>query len=324
MSAMCSAASRFSNRNPHGQRRFLPSLLELDPPDHNRLRRMLNSRFTAKRMQRLAPRIAAIITDSLDAMERQGPPADLIADFALPIPALVICELLGVPGADRADLQRLSALRKDLTNPAEERIAYTNESQSYMAELVARKRADPDDQMISTLIREHGDELTNDELVSIADLLLIAGHETTSSMLSLGTLLLLQHPNEAVRLRDDDIVDQTIEELLRYLSVVTHALPRYGCEKPSYTASSSGPGMSCSAHSRWPTATHGSLWTWNHSTSTARPLTTWPSAMASTTAWAHHWPAWKCAPPSLNRRRGRLLGVRARHPDGNLLVVVDA
>lgn len=102
------------------------------------------------------------------------------------------------------------------------------ESRDYMADLVARKRAEPDEDMIGMLIREYGDDLTDDELVAVSDLLLIAGHETTSNMLGLGTLLLLQHPDQAALLRTDDtIVDQAIEELMRFLSVVTTAIPRF-------------------------------------------------------------------------------------------------
>ena len=220
--------SRFSNENPYRRVEFHPSLLNIDPPDHSRLRRMLTGEFTVKRIRRLAPRIEAIVTEHLDAMAAKGAPADLVADFALPIPSLVICELLGVPYADRGEFQQLSALRLDMSKPMEERIAAINESRKYMEELVARKRAEPDDDMIGMLIREHGDDLTDDELVSVSDLLLLAGHETTSNMLGLGTLLLLQYPDQAALVRDDDtVVDQAIEEMLRYLSIVTNAIPRF-------------------------------------------------------------------------------------------------
>ncbi len=220
--------SRFSNVNNNRPEDFNTSLLNMDPPDHTRLRRMLTGEFTVKRMRRLVPRIEAIVNEHLDAMQAKGSPADLVADFALPIPSLVICELLGVPYADRSEFQQWSALRLNLTQPFEERIAAVRKSREYMTGLVESKRADPDDDMIGMLIREHGDAVTDDELVAISDLLLLAGHETTSNMLGLGTLLLLQHPDQAALLRDDDgIVDQAVEELMRYLTVVTNAIPRF-------------------------------------------------------------------------------------------------
>ncbi|GAA4551932.1 cytochrome P450 [Pseudonocardia xishanensis] len=197
------------------------NLLLLDPPEHTRLRRMLMPEFTGRRMQRLEPRVHEIVTEHLDAMERTGPPADLVADFALPVPSLVICELLGVPFEDRADFQARTASLLDVSRPVEERMRMQQASRRYMAELVAREQADPGDALLGMLVREHGDELTTDELVGIAGLLLVAGHETTSNMLGLGTLALLQHPEQLARVREDpDAVVPAVEELLRWLSIV--------------------------------------------------------------------------------------------------------
>jgi cytochrome P450 len=202
-------------------------LLSKDPPDHTRLRRMLTGEFTVRRMRRLQPRVEAIVTGHLDDMERDGPPADLIQSFALPIPSLVICELLGVPYADRAGFQRRSRLRLDMSRPVEERAAAGAESLGYMAELVARQRAEPGDDLLGMLVREHGDELTDREMVGIGDLLLLAGHETTASMLGLGTALLLLNPGQLALLRDrPSAVDGAIEELLRYLTIVHSTVPR--------------------------------------------------------------------------------------------------
>ncbi|MEJ3655630.1 cytochrome P450 [Actinomycetes bacterium KLBMP 9759] len=197
------------------------NLLALDPPAHGRLRRMLTPEFTLRRIRRLEPRIVEIVDDHLDAMERKGPPADLVADFALPIPSLVICELLGVPYADRAEFQERSNRQLDLSVPLDERIALQEESRTYMATLVERAKADPGEDMLGMLVREHGDDLTSVELIGIAGLLLIAGHETTSNMLGLGTLALLQHPDQLAIVRDrPDRVDAAVEELLRWLSIV--------------------------------------------------------------------------------------------------------
>ncbi|MEK6440780.1 cytochrome P450 [Pseudonocardia sp. T1-2H] len=197
------------------------NLLAFDPPEHTRLRKLLSREFTLRRMRRLEPRIQEIVDEHLDAMERTGPPADLVADFALPVPSLVICELLGVPYSDREGFQRRTSRLLDISLPTEERMTVQRESRDYMAELVARVRADPDDALLGMLVREHGDELTTDELIGIAGLLLIAGHETTSNMLGLGTLALLRHPDQLALVRDDPAaVGPAVEELLRWLSIV--------------------------------------------------------------------------------------------------------
>ncbi|MFC4056766.1 cytochrome P450 [Planomonospora corallina] len=197
------------------------NLIGSDPPEHTRLRRMLAPEFTSRRIRRLEPRIRQIVEEHLDAMERGGPPADLVADFALPVPSLVICELLGVPYADRDDFQRTSRKMLDVSLPPEERMAAAEESRAYIAELVSAMREDPGDDLLGMLVREHGDDLTTAELAGIGSLLLIAGHETTSNMLSLGTLALLRHPDQLALVRDEpDRVETAVEELLRWLSIV--------------------------------------------------------------------------------------------------------
>jgi cytochrome P450 len=197
------------------------NLLAMDPPDHGRVRRMLTPEFTVRRMRRLEPRIREIVDEHLDAMQRTGPPSDLVADFALPVPSLVICELLGVPYADRAEFQARTGRQLDLSLPVEERFRLAEESRAYMAELVERAQAQPGEDMLGMLVREHGADLSTDELVGIASLLLIAGHETTANMLGLGTLALLNHPDQLAIVRDEpERVDAAVEELLRWLSIV--------------------------------------------------------------------------------------------------------
>lgn len=203
------------------------NLLAFDPPEHSRLRKTLMPEFTGRRMKQLEPRIVEIVDQHLDAMERSGPPADLVTDFALPVPSLVICELLGVPYADREDFQRRTALLLDLSCPAETRAQLQAESRAYMAELVGREQADPGDALLGTLVREHGHDLSTDELIGIAGLLLVAGHETTSNMLGLGTLVLLHHPHQLARVRDEPAaVGPAVEELLRWLSIVHSGVPK--------------------------------------------------------------------------------------------------
>jgi cytochrome P450 len=203
------------------------NLLGFDPPEHTRLRRMLTPEFTVRRMRRLEPRIVEIVDDHLDAMEKAGPPADLVADFALPIPSLVICELLGVPYADRASFQARTGRLLDLSLPQDERLELAREGRDYMADLVARTQAEPGDDMLGMLVRDHGADLTTDELIGMAELLLVAGHETTSNMLGLGTLALLQHPDQLELVRDDPAaVAPAVEELLRWLGIVHSGIPR--------------------------------------------------------------------------------------------------
>ena len=239
--AMLSDHERFSNVRPPGfvavpggpdedeqARSRAGNLLALDPPEHQRLRRMLTGEFTTRRMKLLQPHIADIVDAQLDAMAAAGPPVDLVANFALPIPSLVICELLGVPYADREDFQRRSGRQLDLSIPIPERLALVRAGRDYMTGLVADARRSPGDDLLGMLVREHGTELTDDELVGIASLLLIAGHETTSNMLGLGTLALLRHPEQLAAVRDDpDAVGPAVEELLRWLSIVHTTIPRF-------------------------------------------------------------------------------------------------
>lgn len=205
-------------------------LLNMDPPEHTRLRRMLTAGFTVHRIRRLVPRIAQIVDDRLDAMAAAGPPANLVSDFALPVPLLVICELLGVPYQDRDVFQRRANTAVDLALPMADRLQAAEDSRRYMTELVALKRKEPGDDFISLVLTENGDDITDTELANVAELLVVAGHETTTNMLGLGTLLLLAHPDQAELLRtaadDDPVIDRAVEELLRYLAVVTTSLAR--------------------------------------------------------------------------------------------------
>jgi cytochrome P450 len=205
------------------QERFDPQpgmFISMDPPDHGRYRKLLTGQFTVRRMRSLEPRIQQMVLDHLDAMEKAGDSADLVAQFALPIPSLVICELLGVPYGEREEFQHRShrLLRRDL--PIEEIKAAAEGIREYVGGLVARKRENPGDDMLSGLF-EADPTLTDGEVAEMGVLLLIAGHETTANMLGLGTFLLLQHPEQLAKLREDPtLVNGAVEELLRYLSVV--------------------------------------------------------------------------------------------------------
>ncbi|MFD9891057.1 cytochrome P450 [Amycolatopsis sp. NPDC059027] len=198
-----------------------------DPPEHTRLRRLLTPEFTMRRMRVLEPRVRAVVGEVLDDMRDAGPPADLVESFALPIPSLVICELLGVPYSDREMFQRLSSVQLRLTASQDERTAAFLALRTYLSDLVNRHRGAPGDDLIGMLIREHDEDVSHDELVGIALVLLIAGHETTASTLGAGTALLLEHPGQLAAIRDEpERVDDAVEELLRFLTPVHSGLPR--------------------------------------------------------------------------------------------------
>ncbi|QDY07996.1 cytochrome P450 [Micromonospora sp. HM134] len=203
------------------------NLLGVDPPEHTRLRRTLTGEFTLRRMRALEPRVRRIVDRQLAEMAGRGSPADLVAGYALPVPSLVICELLGVPAADRADFNAQTNRLIDVSVPVRERLRVGRGLRDYMSDLVRRARLAPGDDMIGMLIREHGHDLTHAELAGLANFLLLAGHETTANMLALGTLALLRHPAQLARVRDDPAaVTPAVEELLRWLSVVQAGVPR--------------------------------------------------------------------------------------------------
>ncbi|MBB4684440.1 cytochrome P450 [Amycolatopsis jiangsuensis] len=199
-----------------------------DPPVHTRLRKLLTPEFTMRRLSRLTPRIDEIVAGQLDAMAAADGLVDLWESFALPIPSLTICELLGVSYEDRADFQRLSTARFDLFGGAGASLGAMSESLQYLREIVKKQRAEPGDGLLGMLIKEHGDEISDEELAGLADGVLTGGLETTASMLALGALVLLRDPAafEAVR-GDEESVHRFVEELLRYLTVVQMAFPRF-------------------------------------------------------------------------------------------------
>jgi cytochrome P450 len=204
--------------------------LTMDPPDHTRYRRLLTGQFTVRRMNALVPQIERIVAEHLDAMERSPRPVDLVQAFALPIPSMVICELLGVPYSDRSDFQRRTATLLSLGVEWETVRRTVDELNAYMLELVTAKRRQPADDLLSGLIHGGG-ELTDEELVNIGNLLLLAGHETTANMLGLATVTLLRNPEQLAALRaDPTLLAGAVEELLRYVSILQFGLIRVAAE----------------------------------------------------------------------------------------------
>ncbi|MFD8492871.1 cytochrome P450 [Amycolatopsis sp. NPDC059657] len=212
-----------------GRRQLLtkaqPSFLRLDDPEHARLRRMLTGDFIVKRAQAQQPQVQAIVDDVLDRMLAKGEPADLVRDFALPVPSRVICLLLGVPYADHEFFERTSSVLVDLTTPPDQVKQAQGEIRAYLDELVEAKRRHPDDTLLGKLVARG--ELSQTECAAMALVLLVAGHETTANMISFGMLALLRNPEQAALLRaEPERIGSAIEELLRYLSVVHFGLPR--------------------------------------------------------------------------------------------------
>jgi cytochrome P450 len=190
----------------------------VDPPEHTRYRRLLTGKFTVQRMRKLTERVEQVTAEHLDAMADHGPSVDLMTAYAQPIPAMMICELLGVPYGDRDEFQK-HATTLNSTHDAQPQDLYAAMTalQGYLADLVATKREAPTDDLLSDITT---DDLTDEELSNIGTLLLGAGLDTTANMIALGMYALFVNPEQLALLRDEpDIVDQAVEELMRYLTI---------------------------------------------------------------------------------------------------------
>ena len=223
-----------------------PSFIRMDDPEHARLRRMLTGDFIIKRIEALRPEIQGIVDGFLDDMTAHHPPADLVQEFALPVPSLVICMLLGVPYQDHDYFQQRSRILLDNRTSAEQVHQARDELSHYLEELAERKEREPDQRIISRLV-ERGD-LSRTEVASMSLLLLIAGHETTANMTALSTLVLLREPAQLARLRaEPQLIKGAVEELLRYLSIVQGGTTRVAVETAQIggTTIEAGDGVVC-------------------------------------------------------------------------------
>ncbi|MFD8544590.1 cytochrome P450 [Streptomyces sp. NPDC059649] len=202
----------------------------MDAPEHTRFRRLLTGQFTVRRMRQLTPTVEKIVAEHLDALAAtEGRPVDLVQAFALPIPSLVICELLGVPYADREEFQRNSATLIRIDATPEELQQAQQALREFIGRLAVAKRSEPGDDILSGLVTSG--ELTDEELAGVGVLLLLAGHETTANMIALATMCLLQNPGQWEALRaDPSLMDGAVEELLRYLSVIQYGVRRTALE----------------------------------------------------------------------------------------------
>ncbi|WP_067498879.1 cytochrome P450 [Actinoplanes sp. TFC3] len=196
----------------------------MDDPEHARLRRMVTAPFAIKTVEAMRPGVQAIVDRLIDEMLAGSQPVDLVEAFALPVPSLVICDLLGVPYSDHDFFQENSKNIIKRTVPVEQRNKAFQALHTYLYDLLAKKAEAPADDVLSQLVaRVERGELTRREAAGMGVLLLIAGHETTANMIALGTLALLQHPDQLALLRDSDdpkLVANAVEELLRYLTIV--------------------------------------------------------------------------------------------------------
>ncbi len=182
-----------------GLARRTTALLGVDDPEHRAQRKLVLPEFTLKRASALRPRIQEIVDTRLDAMIAGGPPAELVGDFALPVPSMVICALLGVPYADHDFFEEQS--RRLLRGPGSADVADARDLlEDYLGDLVDRKREHPGTGLLDDLVRQGVDR---EQTVALAVILLIAGHETTANMISLGTYTLLRHPERLAELRVD-------------------------------------------------------------------------------------------------------------------------
>ncbi|OEJ23332.1 hypothetical protein AR457_01055 [Streptomyces agglomeratus] len=240
---------RLSSRRPHLNSQVRPSLiteeemaqfrtsdlLTTDPPEHTRLRHPLIGQFSMRRIRTLRPRIEQYVDEHLDAIAATPTrPVDLVPALALPVPSLVICELLGVPYADHDHFQRLTGELLALNRTRQQLLASKKAMHAYLSGLVETKRQDPADDLLSALTQHRppsGPPLAIGEIVSLGQLMLIAGHETSANMISLSILTLLRSPALWQRLQaDTSLIDNAVEELLRYHTILQFGLLRIARE----------------------------------------------------------------------------------------------
>ena len=213
---------------------LMQNMLSRDPPDHTRLRVLVHKAFTPRLIERLRSRVQALSDELLDAAARKGS-MDLVEEYAFLLPVTIIAEMLGVPPGDYRKFQRWSNRLVSNTDMTDVLLSIPSVVMftRYLRKLIAQRRTSLGDDLLSALIQaeEAGDKLTPDELVSMAFLLLVAGHETTVNLISGGTLALLQHPEQLERLRKEPgLIAPAVEELLRYASPVEISTERIARE----------------------------------------------------------------------------------------------
>ncbi|SHF01569.1 cytochrome P450 [Streptoalloteichus hindustanus] len=211
------------------------SVMGVDPPDHTRLRRLVATAFSRRGVEHLRPGITALVRRLTDDMVGQGPPVDLVRSFVTPLSGLVICDLLGVPYADRSRFRHwLEAFFSITALPADEVAVRIEAMYGYIAELVALRRAEPTEDLLGGLVRarDRDGSCSEEELVDLANVLLLAGYHTTASQLASSLFVLLTQPEHAELLRSrPELAPRAVEELLRYVPLIAHVtFARYATE----------------------------------------------------------------------------------------------
>src|SRR5256886_2807879 len=213
--------------------RYGAILTDQDPPEHTRLRRLVAKAFTARRVEQLRARAEQITSELLDEMVKAGPPADLAQALAVPLPGLMVCELIGVPYADRDQFRDWVGAWMSVTAlTPEQRGQYIAQLAGYLSDLATQRRQHPTDDLLGALVvaQEEGDRLTEDEVIQLTLMLLAAGYESTASQITNFTYALLTHPDQLALLRSrPDLMPGAVEELTRWvpLLAVADVLPRY-------------------------------------------------------------------------------------------------
>lgn len=217
------------------RRRLAKTFVNMDGHEHDYQRRLVTRDFTVRRMEAMRPQIQQIVDDLIDALLAGPRPVDLVQAFALPLPSLLICQILGVPYEDRETFQTLSARIISRTSTPAEAEANLRAFQQFLADQIHTKDGSPGDDLLSRLVVEQlrPGHLSEEELVNLCQLLLTAGHETTANMIALGTLTLLEHPDVLAELQatsDHHLIATAVEELLRFLNIVHNGRRRVALE----------------------------------------------------------------------------------------------
>ena len=286
------------------ERRGSVSFLSMDPPDHTRLRRLVSKAFTAKVIAGMRAKIESIV-DELFAVFQADGQVDIVPRLAYPLPVRIITEMLGVPLADHDRFEHWSRM---LVRGLDPMMSFGDEAiiaeidrasrdlSDYFVDLIAKRRADLGDDLLSQLVlaEEEGEQLTEDELVATCILLLVAGHETTANLIANGVLALLRHSDQLAALRaDPSLIDAAVDETLRYdppVQLTTRVVTQRHDDRRRDRAR--GRRVAPAARRRQPRP-GGVRRARTGSTSPATPANTSPSRLARTSASARRWPGWR-------------------------------
>jgi cytochrome P450 len=210
------------------------SFIRMDPPVHSRYRRALIQEFTVKRITAMRSGIQSVVDSFIDGLVVRTPPVDLVESFAMPVPSLVICHLLGVPYGDHDFFQSRTQTLISTTSTPDETVAAMEDLRAYLDDLISQKLQEPTGDLLGRLVTDHlepAGDMTRQDLLITCRLLLAAGHETTANMIALGTLALLEHPGQLAELRADSrLLPGAVEEMLRYLSIADYFPARVAVE----------------------------------------------------------------------------------------------